>query len=190
MVFIARGDVDPITAAAVAHGQFETIHPFADGNGRIGRVIVGWLLRHRLELSYPPPVSRQMARDVGGYQAGLTLYRQDQFDAWVSWFANTVLLAASASTQELERIADVQRGWRDALSGLRSDASARRLADELPAHPVVSALTGAEILGVTRPAAFNAIISLEQRGILSALDAPATGRNPRERWWIARDLLS
>ncbi|HZE18273.1 MAG TPA: Fic family protein [Mycobacterium sp.] len=45
MVFIARGDVDPITAAAVAHAQFETIHPFADGNGRIGRVIIGWMLQ-------------------------------------------------------------------------------------------------------------------------------------------------
>jgi Fic family protein len=190
MVFIARGDVDPITAAAVAHAQFETIHPFADGNGRIGRVIIGWMLRRRLELSYPPPVSRQMARDVGGYQAGLTLYRQHQVDTWISWFANAVLLAATNSTEELERIAGVQQGWRDALSGIRRDAAARRLADELPAHPVVSALTVADILGVSRPAAFNAITTSEQRGILTALDTPAAGRNPRERWWVAADLLS
>ena len=190
MVFIARGDVDPITSAAVAHAQFETIHPFADGNGRIGRVVIGWMLRRRLELSYPPPVSRQMARDVGGYQAGLTLYRQDQVDTWISWFANTVLLAAAASTDELERIAGVQQGWRDALSGVRRDAAARRLADQLPAHPVVSALTAADILNVTRPAAFNAITALERRGILTALDAPAAGRNPREHWWVAAELLS
>lgn len=189
MVFIARDDVDPITAAAVAHAQFETIHPFADGNGRIGRVIIGWMLRQRLELSYPPPVSRQMARDVGGYQAGLTLYRQDQIDTWISWFANAVLLAATTSTDELEHIAGVQQGWRSALVGVRRDAAARRLAEQLPAHPVVSALTAAAILGVSRPAAFNAIITLEQRGILTALDTPAAGRNRRERWWAAADLL-
>lgn len=189
MVFVARGDVDPITAAAVAHAQFETIHPFADGNGRIGRVIIGWMLRQRLELSYPPPVSRQMARDVGGYQAGLTLYRQDLIDAWISWFANAVSLAAAASTGELERVARLQQDWRDALSGLRRDASALRLAEQLPAHPVVSALTAADILGVTRPAAFNAITTLERHGVLAPLERPTAGRNPRERWWVATELL-
>lgn len=82
LVFIAREDLDAVTQAAVAHAQFETIHPFADGNGRIGRVMIGWMLCHRLGLRYPPPISLQMARDVGGYQAGLTLFRQDQVDFW------------------------------------------------------------------------------------------------------------
>lgn len=190
MLFIARGDLDSITAAAVAHAQFETIHPFADGNGRIGRVIIGWMLRQRLDLTYPPPVSRQMARDVGGYQAGLTLYRQDHIDAWVSWFATAVQLAATNSTEELERISAVQRDWEQALTGVRRDAAARQLVRELSAHPVVSALTAASILGVSRPAAHNAIVALEQRGILTALDTPAAGRNPRERWWAALALLT
>jgi Fic family protein len=190
LAFIARADVDPVTAAAVAHAQFETIHPFADGNGRIGRVLIGWMLCQRLSLRYPPPVSLQMARDVGGYQSGLTLYRQDQIDHWVSWFANAVMLAATTSTQVLAQVAEVQRSWRESLGGLRRDAAARRLCDELPAHPVVSALTAAELLGVSRQAASTAIAALEQRGVLVPLDTPAAGRNPRERWWAAGELLT
>ncbi len=141
------------------------------------------MLRQGLELSYPSPISRQMARDVGGYQAGLTLYRQDQIETWISWFANAVLLAATTSTHELERIAGVQQRWHAALSRVRRHAAARRLADQLPAHPA------ADIPSVSRPAAFNAIITLEEHGILTAFDTQAVGRNPRERWWVAADLL-
>ncbi len=53
--FVARDDLDPVTQAAVAHAQFETIHPFADGNGRLGRVLIGWILTRRLQVTIPPP---------------------------------------------------------------------------------------------------------------------------------------
>ncbi|MBO0748057.1 MAG: Fic family protein, partial [Acidimicrobiaceae bacterium] len=189
VAFTGRADVDPVTSAAVAHAQFETIHPFADGNGRIGRVLIGWMLRQRLAVAYPPPVSLQMARDVGGYQAGLTLYRQDQVEPWVAWFAQVVVAAATTSADVLAQVADVQAEWREAVRDLRVDAAARRLCELLPAHPVVSALTAAESLGVSRQAAAMAIAALEHRGILVTLEGPAPGRNVRERWWAARQML-
>jgi hypothetical protein len=68
-------------------------------------------------------------------------------------FATAVQLAATNSTEELQRIVDVQRSWAQALTGVRRDAAARRLVAELCAHPVVSALTPASILGLSRPAA-------------------------------------
>lgn len=188
--FIARDDLDSITAAAIAHAQFETIHPFADGNGRIGRALVGWMLHDRLGVRYPPPVSLEMARDVGGYQAGLTLFRQDEADHWISWFAHAVETAATSSAQVLVQVADLQAEWRRALADLRVDAAARRLCEELPSHPVVSALTAARILGVSRQAAANAIAVLQRRGVLDPLGSPAPGRNPREHWWAATRLLT
>jgi Fic family protein len=187
--FIARSDVDPITSAAIAHAQFETIHPFADGNGRLGRVLVGWMLRQRLSVAHPPPISLQMARDVGGYQAGLTLYRHDQIEPWVAWFADVVVAASETSSEVLGQVALVQAEWRAAVNDLRVDAAGRRLCEQLPAHPVVSALSVAESLGVSRQAAATAIVALERRGILVPLGRPAPGRNARERWWAAKQML-
>lgn len=189
MTFVGRDDLDPVTLAAVAHAQFETIHPFADGNGRIGRVIVGWILRSRLQVNYPPPISLQMARDVGGYQAGLTLYRQEEVDAWVAWFADAVTAAAEASTGVLDRVGEVQDQWRRKTSDLRSDSAARRLCELLPAHPVLSALTAAGLLRISRQAAAIALVALEGRGIVVPLQGGAEGRNPRERWWAAQSML-
>lgn len=188
--FAARDDVDPVTQAAVVHAQFETIHPFADGNGRLGRVLIGRILERRLGVPVPPPVSLQMAKDVGGYQAGLTLYRQDQVDSWVRWFADAVIAAAESASAVLGAVADLQQRWRDELLGVRVDAAARTLLDALPAHPVVSTATAAELTGVSRRAAELAIKDLERRGVLAAAGAIATRPGRPERWWVAHELLA
>lgn len=78
--FVARDDIDPVSQAGIAHAQFETIHPFADGNGRLGRVLIGRILSQRLAVPVPPPISLSFAHDIGGYLSGLTLYRQGFLD--------------------------------------------------------------------------------------------------------------
>ncbi len=88
--FANRTDVDPVTQAAVAHAQFELIHPYADGNGRVGRILIAWVLTRRLNLATPPPVSVRIATDRGGYLSGLVLFRLGQIDPWVAWFAEIV----------------------------------------------------------------------------------------------------
>jgi Fic family protein len=66
IAYVNRDDVDPVAQAAVSHAQFEIIHPFGDGNGRVGRVLVAWVLTRRLALLVPPPVSVAIAADVAG----------------------------------------------------------------------------------------------------------------------------
>ena len=188
--FVGRDDLDAVTQAGIAHAQFETIHPFADGNGRLGRVLIGRILSHRLGVAVPPPVSLTFARDVGGYGAGLTLYRQGHLGLWIEWFADCVATAAGASADILTMVAALQTEWREATVDLRADSTARRLVEVLPAYPVVSASTVSSLLGVSEQAGRAALDDLTRRGVLVELrDVPSRrGRPPR--WWEARGLLN
>ena len=190
MAFSHRRDVDPITQAAVAHAQFETIHPFADGNGRIGRVLIGWVLSARVGVAYPPPVSLELARDVGGYLSGLALFRQGHVDAWVQWFADTVVAAAARVGLVLDALAELQRQWAAATGRLRSDSAARRLVPLLPANPVLSVPSVAVLLGVSRPAARSALEALERAGVVVETEPVALGLGRPRRWWVAEEMLA
>ena len=189
IAFVGRTDVDPVTQAAVAHAQFETIHPFADGNGRIGRVLIGRILAHRLDVAVPPPVSLELAGDVGGYQGGLTLFRQGHHEQWVAWFAGAVEVAAHRSRDVLAAVATVQQAWREATADLRRDSTARRLVEILPAHPALSAATVSDVVGVTPQAALGALTALTDRGVLIEVHAPPSARGRPRRWFVAAQLL-
>ncbi len=190
LVYVARADLDPVTKAAVAHAQFETIHPFADGNGRLGRALVGWILGHGLAVAVPPPVSVALARDIGGYLAGLTLFRQGDVDRWVSWFAGTVERSATLTAAILDQVGELQGDWRARLTDLRADATARRVLEDLPAHPAMTATLVAERRAVSDAAARSAIGLLAERGILTTV-IPSLRARPgrRPHWYVAHDLL-
>jgi Fic family protein len=173
----------------IAHAQFETIHPFADGNGRLGRVLIGRMLARSLAIAVPPPVSLQLARDVGGYQAGLTLYRQGSVDRWVAWFADAVSLAAARAGEVLELVDAQRRTWLGALTPVRADAATRRIVEILPSHPVLSAVDAARLVGVSERAAQGALAQLGDLGILTATKATATERGRPRQWWVAQPLL-
>ncbi len=131
IAYVNRDDVEPVAQAAIAHAQFEIIHPFADGNGRIGRVLVAWILVRRLSLITPPPVSTRIAADVGGYASGLVRFRIGDHDSWVRWFAEAVSGAGRAQQELVASVEQLQRAWRERLGApregikrLRSNAAA------------------------------------------------------------------
>jgi Fic family protein len=193
ITFANRDDLDPITLAAITHAQFETIHPLADGNGRIGRVLVARILKQRLAIAIPPPVSAQFARDIGGYLSGLTLWRDDQVDLWVTWFAGCVEQASRSAADTLQAVVDLRRAWEERVADLRADAAARRLVTRLVDHPVLDVATAAGLLGVSDEAARGAMGALEQRAILTRVPQPSgasrrLGR-PAARW-AAGELLA
>ncbi len=188
VAFVNRTDIDAVTQAAVAHAQFEVIHPYGDGNGRVGRVLVGWILTRRLDLVSPPPVSVRMASDRGGYLAGLTLFRMGEVDNWVRWFAGVVSGAGEATINLIHAVEDLQRRWADRLTGLRADAAAHRVLDLLPQYPVLAANTVADALDVTERAGRSALEELAAHGIVEPFEPGRRDPGRPRRWWLAREL--
>ncbi len=192
LVAFANDDaLDPVTQAAVLHSQFEIIHPFGDGNGRIGRVLIGWLLARRLGVALPPPVSVLIARDPGGYLAGLTLFRLGQLDPWVEWLAAALERSSEAAGAVMARSEGLLAEWRARLEGVRADAAARRVIEILPEHPVVSAAVVGERLGITARAGQTALTTLAERGIVARYhpDEPAGPGRPTQ-YWVAHELVA
>jgi Fic family protein len=194
--FVNDADLDPVAAAAIAHAQFEVIHPFADGNGRIGRILVSWLLTRRLHLLTPPPVSVHLAADVGGYGSGLTRYRFGETSAWVAWFADAVSGAGRAQSQLVVAVGQLRSSWQAKLArchnarALRTDAAAWAVLDVLPRHLVLSAPVVADALGITRKGAGDALATLAEVGILTPHGSAApTGRGRPAHLYISEELL-
>lgn len=190
VVFANRRDISPVAQAAIVHAQFETIHPFADGNGRIGRAMVGWSLRRRgAATAVVPPLSPQIARRVDQYVYGLLAYREDRLDDWVAWFAAMALAAAEDAAGLETQVAKLVVRWRSELAGRRSDDTARRLIEVLPALPVVDVAGAAFALGVSDRSARRALNELEESGVLEPLPPRSEGAGRPRKNWIAGALV-
>ena len=186
--FIDSDTLPPLVQAAIAHAQFETIHPFADGNGRTGRALIHVILRRRgLAPTFIPPISVVLARRRAAYIAGLGAFREDRVPEWLDHFAAAAAESARLATSYLAAVGRLQEGWRERLragAAPRSGAAAWSLIEVLPAHPVVTVAIGAAATGRTRPAVNQAVRSLEAAGVLIPL---TTGR--RNRAWESQGLL-
>jgi Fic family protein len=187
-VFINDETLPPLVQAAIAHAQFETIHPFEDGNGRTGRALVQVVLRRRgLAPAFVPPISVVLARDKGRYLQGLELFRGDGLTEWIELFAAATARAAQLARRYAQRVRELQERWRDQLTAVgapRADAAAWSVISTLPAHPVLTVALGVAATKRTRPAVANAIEELEAAGILTSLSD-----SPRNRAWEADGLL-
>jgi Fic family protein len=187
-VFVNDVTLPPLVQAAVAHAQFETIHPFTDGNGRTGRALVQVVLRRRgLTPSFVPPISVILARDKDRYLNGLTAFREDGLAEWIELFAAATAEAANLATRYASRVGELQERWREQLrahSNPRADAAAWSLIAVLPAHPVITVPVGVAATQRTRPAVANAVEELEGAGVLVRLTESA-----RNRAWEATGLL-
>ncbi len=197
VAYANRDDVEPVSQAAIAHAQFEIIHPFADGNGRVGRVLVAWLLVRRLSLVTPPPVSARIAADVGGYGSGLVLFRRGDHNAWVRWFAEAVSGAGRAQQELVSSVERLQGEWRERLAGpransrrVRSDAAAWRVLDLLPRHLVLTGPIVAGELAIPLKSANAALGELVNAGVLVEHGTvQGSGRGRPSRLYTSVELL-
>lgn len=192
IAWVNRVDVEPVMQAAIAHAQFEIIHPFADGNGRVGRMLVAWILTRRLALVVPPPVSAAIAEDVGGYAGGLVRFRLGDHLGWIRWFAAAVGNGSRAQRALVARVEQLQSEWHATLAarGVRRDATAHVALELLVGNPVITATVLVDALGVSRKTALEALGQLIELGVLAdGGRAPSTGVGQPARVFVAHELL-
>jgi Fic family protein len=178
----------PIMQAAIAHAQFETIHPFIDGNGRTGRALIQVILRRRkLAPAFVPPISVVLAANKPNYLRGLTIYREGDIAGWIESFSVAAARSAELAQGYLRKVEALREDWREQLTASvrpRVDAAAWSVIDILPGHPVISIAIAAAATGRTRPAISQAIDQLVAAQVLVPI---SEGR--RNRSWEAVRLL-
>lgn len=175
--------------AALAHAQFETVHPFTDGNGRVGRALIHTVLaRGGLTPQAVLPISLVLATLRSQYVSGLSAYRYDSeaggsaaeaVHRWLEVFLGAADVAVDQSANLARQVADLRADWASRLSehrlgaGLRpsprADSAVARLLSELPEAPVVTTTTLSRILDVSFPAASAALDELRQAGIVTTV---------------------
>lgn len=179
----------PLVQAALVHAQFETIHPFDDGNGRTGRALIHVILRRRkLAPAYVPPISVVLAASRDRYIRGLTDFREGRMEVWLEHFAGAVAKSAYLAADHLAAVQALKDRWvarlNESPDAPRSDAAAWALIDVLPGHPIITAGMAAAATGRSRPQIYRGLAHLESSGILIPL---SSGR--RNRSWEASGLL-
>jgi Fic family protein len=182
--FVNRDDLPAVQQAALGHSQFETIHPFADGNGRVGRCLIHVVLRRRrLAPRYVPPISLVLAAHADSYIKGLTAFRDGRPNEWCLFFANTTAIASREAENFARKVAVLQKQWRQAAGVRRRDAAAALLIEKLPEQPVVDVKSTQAVIGGSEERARLALNRLKEAGVLEQV---TVGR--RNRVWEAVGL--
>lgn len=183
--FLGQPALLPLAQIAVGHAQFETIHPFVDGNGRVGRALVHrYLRRVGLTTHVTVPISAGLLAAPEGYVAALTEYRNGDPLPIVAEFARAATDAAGIGREMLAALRTVRTSW-DTRIAARSDSVAWKIADGLVGHPAVTADLAARQHGVSPQAARTAIVHLTEVGVLKRA---STGR--RNQVWVAEEITS
>ncbi len=180
VAFCNDDSLPAVAQAAIAHAQFETIHPFVDGNGRTGRVLIHLVLRRRgLAPRVLPPVSLILATWPRDYVAGLTGTRYEGapeseqahagLNRWIALFAGACRRAATDAGRFEAQVRALQGSWRERLGSMRRGSAADLLVRALPGAPLVTVTTASELIGRSFQATNQAIERLVGAGILAQL---------------------
>ena len=170
-------EVPIVIRMAIAHAQFETIHPFIDGNGRVGRLLPPLMLAAE---NYPPIYLAGFLKSNqrSYYRALAEVQLQEKWTEWVAFFAEGVESSARESIDTAIDMLQITDGWKNQISrlGLRSDALLNRMPDYLLGNPVVTVNNIKDAMNVSFPSA-NAVVSkLEEIGILTQPEKQKRGR--------------
>jgi Fic family protein len=185
-----------VAQAAIAHAQFETIHPFVDGNGRTGRALIHVVLKRRgLAPRVLPPISLVLATWSSSYIDALTRTRylgppesaeaEDSANQWVALFASAARRAVEDASMFEEAIERIQHDWRQAVGKVRRNSGVDLLIERLPGVPIVTVQGAANLIGRTYQAANEAVDRLLDAGVLRQVKV---GR--RNRAFEASDVIT
>lgn len=182
--FMRRDDIPALIQAAVAHAQFETIHPFVDGNGRTGRAIVGALLRNKgVTEKVTIPISSGLLTDTRAYFEALGRYREGNIQPIVQRFADSSSDAIDNGRQLAEDIRAAEAGYYSRFAS-NPPQSVRHAVSLLVREPAVTAEMVSEETGVSTATAYRTVERLVELGILKP-----TGTIKGSKVWVAPDIV-
>jgi Fic family protein len=185
-----------VAQAAIAHAQFETIHPFVDGNGRTGRALIYMVLRRRgLAIRTTPPVSLVLATRAQDYVRGLNASRYvgspsspeatEALNDWIGFFAAACTRAVADAESFEKQVETLQAQWRARLGHVRSDSSVFAVLRHLPEMPVFTVNGAVGIVGRTFNSVSRAVETLVEANIVTPAKAGS-----RNRVFEARELIN
>ncbi|MFF2369049.1 Fic family protein [Agromyces sp. NPDC058110] len=185
MSFTGRRDLPAIVQAAIAHAQFESIHPFTDGNGRIGRALAAAVIRQRgVARRVVVPIASALVARRESYFATLDRYRAGDAGPIVRAFARSAAVASEEALVTGSRLATMPERWAEATGRPRAASAPSRVLASLPTTPVFTADDLERRLGLSTPATYRAIERLAGAGVI----APLTDRT-RDQIWGVTDVL-
>jgi Fic family protein len=185
VAFMDRDDIPVMVQTAIAHAQFETIHPFVDGNGRTGRALIHSLLRAKgLTRNVTIPVSAGLLTDVDAYFAALNSYRSGDPQAIITRLVDASFTAVTNGRVLVQELRDIRTSWLDRINARRG-ANAWRIADLLLAQPVLNATTIAAALNIAPNNVYAPIETLLAAGIVT----PGKGKR-RGQIWRSPEVLA
>jgi Fic family protein len=178
------GSSPDLIQCAIMHEQFEAIHPFLDGNGRVGRLLITLFLIERGRLSQPLLYLSQYfeARRQGYYTALQRVRTEGDWLGWLIYFLDGVILTARQALRQSGELMDLREGFR---LKLRDKPKALTLLDELFINPYITVARASELLQVSHPTASQTIEYLQQNGLLEEITGRSWGRV-----YLARPLLA
>lgn len=179
VTFADRSDMPALLQAAIAHAQFESIHPFTDGNGRIGRALINTILRRRGATTrvVVPLASALVARRENYFDA-LGSYRSGDLAPLAGIFVRSTRIAAAESRITAQRLHEIPCQWRELTGPVRRGSAAAKILALLPGVPILSSDDAVELIDAPRSSVFDAIGRLRDAGVLRAL----TDRRRNQIW--------
>jgi Fic family protein len=182
--FVKRNDIQILAHAMLAHAQFETIHPFTDGNGRTGRALLQAVLRGKgLTRGVTVPISAGLLVDVRAYHQALDAYRAGDPDQIVRRGVEATFRAIENGRRLASDIRAARDGWTAKLTA-RSDNAVWKVADLLTRQPVLTAESIEHGLGISRATSWRALSQLEEAGIVAGVHKHRMGRV-----WRSEEIL-
>ena len=184
VAFMRRTDLDPVVQAAVAHAQFESIHPFHDGNGRLGRSLINAVWRYRgTTTRMAVPIASAIVADREEYFGLVNHYRTGDAEAFCAYLAEATARSAVEAEVSAQRLAELPARWHEEVRP-RAGSAAATLLQLLPSSPVVDASDVARLTGASTARAYATITRLVEAGVLRPITA-----SRRDAAWAAGDVL-
>jgi Fic family protein len=168
--FTNRDDLPVMVQAAVAHAQFESIHPFTDGNGRVGRALINAVFRRRrLTTTVVVPLASALVAHRDRYFGVLDSYRAGDVEPLISSFAAASRISAAESRVTADRLAHIPNEWSDLVGRVRAGSAAEKLLALLPGRPVLSVDDACTAVAAPTSSVYAAIDRLHTAGVLRSI---------------------